>query len=302
MKRVADDYAREVFGSKRYSPWLCFYTLVRGEFKEGWIPRNFYEDIILPIVNKKIRLCDSKTFTDVVLKTDLLPNIAYYIDGFFYNRNFEIIPSENVQELIFASSAEVFIKHDSSLKGLGVKTLAKYEFSQMNFQTFGNCVIQSAIKQNEYFESIIHGPVATIRITTVKDKSGKIDMRAAYLRLGRKNTRWVQSENAVRIAIINKSGELDMFGYTPDWKRWSEHPDTGVSFANKYIPKFKEAIEACVALHKKVPHITIIGWDVTIDNNDNVKIMEWNLDGPGIHFSEPITGPCFLGLEWEKLR
>lgn len=34
-KRLADEYAIDVFGGKEYAPWLYFFTLFSGEFKEG---------------------------------------------------------------------------------------------------------------------------------------------------------------------------------------------------------------------------------------------------------------------------
>ena len=80
------------------------------------------------------------------------------------------------------------------------------------------------------------------------------------------------------------------------------HPDTGFSFKNRHIPKFKEAIEVCLELHNKVPHFTIIGWDVTVDDSEKIKILEWNGDGCDIKFSEATTGPCFLGFDWERYK
>src|SRR5699024_8843931 len=38
QKRKIKEYCRENFGSASYWPWLVFYTELRGEFKEGWIP------------------------------------------------------------------------------------------------------------------------------------------------------------------------------------------------------------------------------------------------------------------------
>jgi Sugar-transfer associated ATP-grasp len=132
------------------------------------------------------------------------------------------------------------------------------------------------IQQNEFFDRIIAGSVATIRLTTVKDRSGRIALRAAYLRLGRTDTEWVQSNNSIRVAIQCSTGELDNFGYTPDWKRCEGDPDTRYRFQNQKIPKFKTAVELCLALDSKVPHFTVIGWDVTLDQAEHIKLMEWN--------------------------
>ena len=103
-------------------------------------------------------------------------------------------------------------------------------------------------------------------------------------------------KDEIDVAIANDSGELDCFGYDQDWRRWLSHPDTGFSFKNRHIPKFKEAIEVCLELHNKVPHFTIIGGDVIVDDSEKIKILEWNGDGCDIKFSEATHWALLIGI------
>jgi hypothetical protein len=300
LRKMADEYANDVFGSTRYAPWLYVYSLVSGQFKEGWIPDNFFGRAVYPRVNRDLMVVTGlKSFSNVVLKTEALPDIGYYFGGNFYNRDFAVTDPSILRAQCGSAKGKLFVKKDRSSRGEGIIVLPVEQLTEERFSRIGDCVIQLPITQNEFFEEMIAGSVATIRVTTVKDQTGRIDVRAAYLRLGRSNTEWVQSDNQIRVAITNCAGDLDNFGYTQDWRRWECHPDTGYSFKNARIPKFKEAIDLCVALHNKVPHFTIIGWDATIDNADQIKIMEWNSNHPDIKFSEASTGPCFMGLNWE---
>src|SRR5437879_4239473 len=78
LKKRADDYAIAVLGKKAYAPWLYVYALVGGAFKEGWIPDNFFGRVVWPAVNNGLgELTHYKSLTNVVLKTDSLPDIAY---------------------------------------------------------------------------------------------------------------------------------------------------------------------------------------------------------------------------------
>jgi hypothetical protein len=138
------------------------------------------------------------------------------------------------------------------------------------------------------------------RSTTVKNNFGMIGARGAFLRLGRKDTAWVQIADSVEVAIINSSGDLDAFGYDRDWKRGLCHPDSGIPFENRRIPQFPQAVQKCIELHNKVPHFTIIGWDIAVDADEQIKIIEWNGDGVDIKFAEATTGPWFSDLKWEK--
>jgi hypothetical protein len=303
QRKIADDYSIQVLGKREYAPWLYVYTLVSDGFKEGWIPDNFFGSIVSPKINNGIgAVTDFKTFTNIALKTDALPDIAYYINGFFYNRDLEIIKISDLRELVSGKFSDVFVKEDGSNQGRGVVKLKAQDVTEDSFKKIGNCVIQSPIQQHEFFDEIISGSVATLRITTVKDLDGKIDLRASYLRLGRKNTQWVQSGNSVRVAVIDREGELDDFGYTEDWRRWSSHPDTDFCFSKKRIPHFKEAVQTCLKLHNAVPHLSIIGWDISISSDEKIKLIEWNGGHCDIKFSEATTGPCFLGLNWERLK
>jgi hypothetical protein len=303
LKNIIDDYSIEVLGSKRYAPWLYVYALVRGEFYHGWIPENFFLKLVIPRINKELMaVAGFKSFSNIVLRTNALPDIAYYVDGVFYNRQMSAIDIHQLRELATCDEGHVFVKKDCSGGGVGVLKLTPQELTVDKCNVIGNCVIQSPIKQHGFFDEIIRGSVATVRITTVKDTDGRIDLRAAFLCLGRKDTPWVQSNNFVRVAIINSSGELDAFCYTQDWRRYSSHPDSNFPFANRRIPKFKEAVRLCVELHRKVPHFTIVGWDVAVRENEEIAIMEWSSNRCDIKFSEATTGPCFLGLNWEKHR
>src|SRR5688572_16788022 len=52
----ADEYARDVLGSLLYAPWLRVYALLSGEFREGWIPDNYYTKVVITQIDQKYRL------------------------------------------------------------------------------------------------------------------------------------------------------------------------------------------------------------------------------------------------------
>ena len=303
LRKTIDDYSIEMLGSKYYAPWIYVYASMKKEFHEGWIPDNFFGYQVVPKINGELfRISDIKTISKLFLDTEALPDIGYYIDGIMYDRDFSMLTAHEFRTVIFQNSDVVFLKKNGSESGGGVTKVGRENTSEDTFLGVENYVVQSCIDQHSFFERMISGPVATLRITTVRERDGRIEIRAAYLRLGRKNESHVQSATAVKIAIVDENGKLDVFGYTPDWRRTEYHPDTGVQFANNYVPNFRKAVDLCIELHRKIPHVTIIGWDTAIDKNDQVRIMEWNNGHCDIKFSEAIIGPCFLGLDWEEYR
>lgn len=303
LKKLADDYAIEVFGRREYAPWLYFYTLFQGEFKEGWIPLNFYSTYILPDYGLT-RVSEVKTFSKVVFNTDALPDIAYFLNGKFYDKNYSRITLSDFREMVENQYGQVFAKGDHSLQGLSIHKLGVESITEETFNKIGPCVIQYPVQQHAFFAEMNPSSTGTVRITTVRNAAGEIEFRTSYLKLGREGKQWYQTAHCVWIGVINGHGELDPLGYTQDYRQVTEHPDTKVTFSNKHIPCFTDAVHLCVKLHTSVPHFPIIGWDVAIDHEERVKVLEWNagIPHPSIRFSEAVLGPCFTGLGWENLR
>lgn len=303
MRREADDYARSVFGSTRFAPWLYVYTLVAGHFREGWIPDNYLGRIVMPRANGPLRLIgDYKTFSNIALRTDMLPDIAYFIKGNLYDRTMSPIDAHEIRDLLPAGQNDVFVKQDDSSRGVGVQRISCDALNDDFFRGLENCAIQIPVEQHPYFEEFTSVSVATVRINTVRELDGSFGYRAPYLRFGCGDSAWIQANSSLQISILSDDGDLDPIGYDQDFLSRTTHPDTGANFENKRVPKFAEIAAACVDLHSKMPHLGLVGWDVTIDRDEKVKIFEWNTDHPGIKLAESTIGPCFTGLGWEKLK
>jgi hypothetical protein len=302
MQSQADEYAVQVLGGKQFAPWLYVYALIAGRFKEGWIPDNYFGRIVWPTVNNGLgQLTHYKTFTNVVFNTDALPDVGYYINGQLFDRARAPVDLATLRTLLFAQGTHVFIKQDGSGRGDGIAKLPVQHFTQEALHKAGNCVIQTPIVQHSAFNEFGLSAVATVRITTVKNNLGAVELRAAYLRLGRSNTQWIRSDNSVRVAVVDAHGSLDDAGYTQAWQRVQAHPDTQARFAGKQVPAFAKAVQFCLDLHRRVPHFCILGWDIVIDTQEQIKLIEWNGAHCDIKFSEAATGPCFAGLGWELL-
>jgi hypothetical protein len=299
---LADEYARDVLGDAKYAPWLHVYTAVRGRFAEGWIPDNYYGMVVEPLKSgDAARVSNLKSFTNRILNTEALPDLAYVIDGIYYSRTFVPVPETDLPALLFEHDDRVFFKADNSLQGRSVSILTQRDFQQKTASRRPDGVFQAPIRQHGFLARISPQSTATLRITTARELDGTVNIRAAYLRLGRASDEIVRSSSHVRVSVDTSTGALAGVGYLPDWRRIEKHPDTGFRFAAQSIPRFDEATRLCRSLHESCPHIACIGWDTCIDEDDKVKIMEWNARFNDIKFSEATMGPCFAGLGWEGL-
>ncbi|KKN19502.1 hypothetical protein LCGC14_0945110 [marine sediment metagenome] len=302
-KKMADTYAVDILGGREYAPWLYVYTVCCGEFKEGWIPDNFYHLRLIPRIQGDYgRLSFLKPMNQVIFGNSISPDIAFFVNGNWFDGNFSKLTTDTLKEYIFESSERVIYKMDQSLQGKGIRICDINTFDILELEALGNGTVQKFIEQHQFFRDFHSGSVATIRVTTVINLIGKVDVRAAYLRLGCSADTFVKSDSHVRIPIDLKTGELYAQGYLPNWSQTTHHPDAQIIFANKCIPAYQEVINTAVSLHRKFPMVMAIGWDFTVDNNNQPQLMEWNGYGNDIKFSEATQGPCFSDLGWNESR
>lgn len=301
IKRKIKKYAITVLGNRTYTSWLYVYTLFRGSFFEGWIPEDFFIKV-LPRINRVYNtICGAKTLTRRILQTNHLPDKVYFINGSWIDINGNRLYPHEVKDVIFDQSSTAFVKYESTGRGKGIIIIHQDTFEEAKFsQLDKNFVVQRAIIQNNWFDLISPGCVATLRILTGLPVGGTPKSCAAYLRVGRKGAKFVTSADALKIPIIDKIGTLGNFALDSNWFRYYFHPDSQITFEGKKIPYFNEAVSLCEKLHETVPQFTIIGWDVAITENGQIELMEWNIGYPDIRFSEATVGPCLKQLHLER--
>ncbi|HWF59329.1 MAG TPA: sugar-transfer associated ATP-grasp domain-containing protein [Nitrospira sp.] len=187
-------------------------------------------------------------------------------------------------------------------KAEGYNFFTRESFSIEQIQRLGNGLFQRVIQPHGLFAEFARDSVATVRITTVYEDNGDVSVRACYLRLGSENETHVQSWTQIRVPIHIEGGAFHDMGYTAKWLETRIHPTSHVAFAGNAIPAFTACVRTVTELHQKVPYARCIGWDVTVDREENVRLMEWNAGHNGHSFPEATQGPCFADLGWERLR
>ena len=300
--RLADEYSQEILGWIGYAPWLHVYCAVAGSFREGWIPDNYYGRVVVPRINGDYgRLSEHKILSRALFQSQRFPDVAYLVRGRFFSHDMAPLSDNEVLDSLFAKSDRVVFKLGSSIQGKGVHILARVGLSPKDLTILGDGVFQSYIQQNPFFDNLMPYSVATLRITSAIGRDGEPSLRAAYLRIGRANDSHVKSASHVRIPLDRENGELASQGYLPDWTCIDHHPDSRTLFAGKKVIHFDKCVSTALELHRKMPHAECIGWDLVVDTHGEVCVMEWNGFHNDIKFSEATVGPCFIGLEWDRL-
>ncbi|SMG59908.1 sugar-transfer associated ATP-grasp domain-containing protein [Paraburkholderia susongensis] len=301
--KLADTYARDVFGDAIYAPWLRVYTAFSGAFKEGWIPDNYYACVVVPHMKGGYgKISNLKPMSRLIFDGDVLPDIAYFANGLFFTDKSVVVPERELEDIVFEHTGRVVFKLDGSMQGNGIHIFDRTNFNPEVIRSLGNGVIQRFIIQHRLFDAFASKPVATLRFTTVVDDAGRISVRACFLRLGRADDTHVLVDREICVPVRLATGELCAEGYMRDWGATEAHPDSGVRFAGVKLPAFAQCVATVLNLHRKIPFVRCVGWDVTVDVDGHVQVMEWNGEHNDVKFSEATQGPCFLDLNWERLQ
>jgi hypothetical protein len=294
------DYAIEVLRDEKFSPWLMVYAAVSGQFKEGWIPDNFYGAKVVPAINGKSgRVAYLKSLSGALLDTQLIPDLGSRINGAFFDTGYHQLSFDEARSHFFEGDDRVVFKADNSLQGAGIRFYDEASFDRTSVDRAGDGVFQRAVRQHAFFDRFAKA-VATIRLTTAVEESGEIRARAGYLRLGTGDDTHVQSKSHVRVPIDLGRGTLWDKGLLANWRECSTHPTSKETFGGRELPSFDTCVSSVVELHRQIPFVRSVGWDVTVDSDGQVQVLEWNGHHNDIKFSEATQGPCFLGLRWER--
>jgi hypothetical protein len=301
--KLCDDYAVEVFGHKHFAPWLYVYTAVSVGFKEGWVPENYYGSVVVPKLQGRYGgVAKLRGLNAVILQSQSFPDLLAYANGIFFDTAYRFVSPDTVRERLFKDHERVVFKLDHSLQGRGIHFFTRESFNVDTVRRLGNGLFQYVVQPHRLFAEFAKHSVATIRITTVFEDSGEVSVRACYLRLASGDETHVQSGSQIRVPINIKSGEFYDVGYTAEWLETKVHPRSHVTFAGNVIPVFSACVRTVTELHRKVPYARCVGWDVTVDREENVRLMEWNAGHNGHSFPEATQGPCFADLGWERLH
>ncbi len=303
IKKTCKEYALDVFGNEIYAPWLLTYSSYYNEFKEGWIPDNFYGEIVVPTLKGDYgRTGDrSAIITKIIKESDSL-DLCYYINHLFINSDYEVLNEEKLRSTLFSNHSKVVFKIEYSIQGKGVYFFDENSFDINEIKKLGNGVFQKYIEQHPFYSKFHDKSVATIRLTSVSKINGETEVRAGYFRFGSGNDTHVISKSQMRIPIDVKTGQLFDTAFFANTESTKSLPNNDIDFAGLVLPSFDDCKTEVEKMHSRIPFVRSIGWDIIVDKENKVRLIEMNGRHNGITFTEMIQGPTFNDLGWENLK
>ena len=302
QKRAIDKFYLKNWGEKIPYNWHQLYTSFTGNFDEKYFPDFLYSSLLE-------RIWNTERYKYALEDKNLLPLICQNINGvvtpkllvscvngLLRDEHYNII-NEEIALDILKNYNEVFVKPSiGTCSGNGCKKIRTEKISINVLKKIynGNFSIQEIIKNHKVLKDLYPYGVNTFRVISYI-WNDKINLCPVALRLG-KDKNYLDNVHAGGISVgVKESGELMPYAFTEFQEKFSCHPDTKVVFNDYLIPQYKRILESVKLLHANIPYLGIIHWDITIDENNNIVVVEANTYDGSIWLPQFATGRSLFG-------
>ena len=298
--------------SRFVSPiYLDTVSQIFGYADENIVPWNIYFSHIEPKLNNIsfALVMEDKSQLDW-LYGDLVPRIFFRnIHGVFFINKQAVRNSDEVDLLrLFGDHEKVVVKQSvDSHGGVSIQVFSRkngsfynsdnqkltMEFLQSNYRV--NYVIQEYILQHDYFAQFNSSSLNTLRVMTYRSVlDNEIHVISTILRV-RASGSVVDNLKFGGYALgISETGVLRGFGVDKQGNLMKTFGETNKAFSEvaqvHCIQEVWETAKKAAALHY---HARVLEFDMAVDQNERVRMIEVNTSDLGIDSIQHANGPLF---------
>lgn len=312
--------ANQILEAKEfYAPYFkigisshTFYSDKTGRFYPEYIPDELWYAYIEPYFNPRglAKSLDSKVLYSRLLSgggSVVHPKtVAFRINNYWVSENFQPLSVDDVarearkQTCIFVKEAE------DSAGGHGVTFFdcshPESELKSILENKLGNLVVQAGLTQHSEMARLNPSSINTIRVLSLLTKDSKCKILSSVVRIGR-NGSHVDNASSGGITVgVEEDGQLKDMAYDVRGERYYCHPDTKVLFSSVSIPDYDKIKEAVGRIHWELPQFRMLSWDIALDADGKIVLIEVNMHSGQLDFHQLNNGPVFGDLTRDVLK
>jgi hypothetical protein len=305
VPNLTESVASEIkaFWSKylKYDIGLNFQRIAALKIPAESLPYIVSDSVLYPIITKilnpenQARVLEDKGLSNVLFNDVKHPlEIVRNVKGIFTDSNFELIDRNAAfAKILSYKQPVVFKKSVNSFGGYGVRVFKEYDepLIRQQFNYFKtNFVVQEYLSQSEQTARFNPSSLNTFRITTLL-LNGRLSILGAWLKCGGKGANVDNLTSGGMGACVLPDGRLT---YAINLNKLKiDFSPTGLRFEDCRIEHFDRIIEKAKQFHKRIPMISMVGWDFALDVNDEPVFIEANLRNPDTFPWQTTQGPIF---------
>lgn len=179
------------------------------------------------------------------------------------------------------NKSQIFTKDPSGMfgQGVGLVDINEHTDKRALFQELKKCnaLCEEVLVQCDETASFNASSANTMRVVTLVCADGSVKVMAAVMRIGRAGKIADNFHHDGIAALIDvDTGIIKTTGVDRNFKRYVVHPDSGVAIVGFQIPEWKAIIDTVKKAAMVVPDMRYIGWDVAVNKEHGVVLIEGN--------------------------
>ncbi|MUJ26426.1 hypothetical protein GNP73_00305 [Aliivibrio fischeri] len=277
--------------------WSFMYSNISGVKSEYYVPETFFYNNLECKVNdfSLSSYFEHKGYLDKILMTNTVPSLINCMSGVMYS-GFNVIGFDEIEELFKDYNNELVIKRSIGTGGgksveIGIYSDIKCYIKEY-YESGYDFIIQNRLSQHPELEKYNQSSLNTIRMLTLSI-DGNVNLLSSVFRMG--NGGKIDNSASGGISIgMSDSGVLNDFAIDHDFNKFYEHPLSKISFLGKdKIPFFYDMKDLVILKHKELKSHDLVSWDLTVDDDGYISIIEFNVVWSEINFHQANNGPIF---------
>lgn len=274
--------------------WLRFLTNISGIADYRYAP----EDLVFARVERILNDCerggreaeDKNQFDLYVDLKDQPKTFLRYIRGTFYDEEHRFVTEKAARSILCKDSGDLVGKVCvNSLGGHGISAFTFKDGAYVSTKgeplttdwiksVSHSYVLQEKVEQCDFSAQFNPASANSCKIVTLRCPwDGKIEVVKAGMRFGVTSDVFDNLSSGGISVAVSTDGELGRVAH--NWYRadpfW-EHPSSHIKFAGQKHPYFEKMKETACRYAAKVHNMNMLSWDMLVDKNENVKILEVN--------------------------
>lgn len=292
-------HAETVLGSARYLPWLRVLAARHGTLLPGWLPESYLARVVLPVLQggSGQRLGGPRTLARRLLATPLMPDRAQRIRGFWLDREGRPLADGQLEQTLFGRGAAVLLHRDQAPRGAALTLVERACFARETPAAAGDLTVMAPVRQDPGLTRLAGGGIALLRIVTLKPAGSAARLAGCLLRLPGPGEMLPRPGRELLLPV-DPAGRIAGAGLAPDW---TAVDPAGLAPAGFALAGAPAAIAACLALHDRVPQMSLASWDIAPAAKGAPHLLDWHGGSAGMTALQALAGPVFAGLGWEDL-
>ncbi len=296
------------YGIRLNTSWHRFYAALNPDVDpRQFIPEDVFSAYIEPTLNRSdlaLAYADKNTY-GLRFPDARMPRVLLRcMHGRYLDEGYNSIRAADLPSLLESHPGNYVIKPALGTGGgmmvqrlrlfqrevvLGKQLMAWRDIARAYGQDF---IVQGFQPQHEALASFHPASLNTLRVITLR-LDEEVSICSCVLRTG-SSGHCTDNVSAGGMGCgVQLSGVLREAALDRKMQRFTQHPDSQLSFGGFEIPGWYEACRLTKRLHQRLPYFDIASWDIAIAPDAQPCLIEVNLQYQEVNGPQCLNGPLF---------